>query len=59
MVRYLTTNGESAVYNPTPPFALSIEACPELVEGGEKGVLQEALQGLIFHSRQLEPIPNE
>jgi hypothetical protein len=22
MVRYLTTNGESAVYNPTPPFAL-------------------------------------
>jgi hypothetical protein len=22
MVRYLTTNGESAVYNPTPPFTL-------------------------------------
>jgi len=22
MVRYLTTNGESAVYNPTPPFVL-------------------------------------
>ena len=42
MVRYLTTNGESAVYNPTPPFAQGIEACPELVEGGEKGVLQGA-----------------
>jgi len=22
MVRYLTTNGESAIYNPTTPFAL-------------------------------------
>ena len=41
MVRYLTTNGESAVYNPTPLFAKV--RSPEL-RRGEKGVLQRLIR---------------
>jgi len=57
MVRYLTTNGESAAYNPTPPFVLRYRRA----RGGLQEAHMESLQNspLSTPRSRRNPVPGK